>query len=501
MHCQNNIENQAVRQEAIEATLGRNPNAFKPKIDNSPLRLRDHGDQVEAVQVVGKHNKGCQCKKTGCLKKYCECFQAGIPCSDNCRCKDCRNYEGSEERSSLYHVGLNTMTHAQQAANAAICGTIGSSCYGAPALRRVGIFASMNGKFTQGSAYLQQENNHNASVVSLPVSAADTANILATQCPNYRSPLANILQLQDVKRLCSLLVVVSTEATKKTADIFSGIEDEISKPAEMNSLRAPIATSTQKQDCNERDICLSEEIAQDHFCMSQAQRYETSSSVSILDDKQYERPTSPATLALLCDERDSLFVEEGLQKGMACQPLSTSNGVYRYGSIEVYAEQEKLVLTNFHDFLSNLVILRTEDMSLGTTLTIEAGDEGKQPKIEIRDGNKRRDQPERPYPNGMVNLPAAETKEPLPLAVMGDTALGTSLMFETEDEAKQPNFEMKDGNERRDRSVDVVVSFPAAATKESSFLAVIGGMPSTPDRHLKIGLSNGSMESEIESMV
>lgn len=42
-NCQNNVENEAVRQEAVEATLGRNPNAFKPKIDSSPLRLRDHG--------------------------------------------------------------------------------------------------------------------------------------------------------------------------------------------------------------------------------------------------------------------------------------------------------------------------------------------------------------------------------------------------------------------------------------------------------------------------
>lgn len=34
--CCNNAENEATRQEAVEATLERNPNAFRPKIAPSP---------------------------------------------------------------------------------------------------------------------------------------------------------------------------------------------------------------------------------------------------------------------------------------------------------------------------------------------------------------------------------------------------------------------------------------------------------------------------------
>lgn len=62
------------------AILEINEEAFKPKI------------------LVEKHAKGCNCKKSNCLKKYCECYQAGLKCSELCKCEDCKNAKMKESR-------------------------------------------------------------------------------------------------------------------------------------------------------------------------------------------------------------------------------------------------------------------------------------------------------------------------------------------------------------------------------------------------------------------
>ncbi|XP_055824965.1 protein tesmin/TSO1-like CXC 5 isoform X2 [Solanum dulcamara] len=398
-NCLNNVSSEGARREAVEATLERNPNAFRPKIASSPHGAREKREEAGNGLVLPKHNKGCHCKKSGCLKKYCECFQANILCSENCKCMDCKNFEGSEERQALFHGDhANNMAYLQQAANAAITDAIGSSGYGSPPVNKKGkpqelFVGSKNKDPVHRLGQFQQENQIKASVPPSLLTAIPGPRIsnaaLGPSKLTYRSLLADLIQMHDIKELCSVLIVYTREAAKMLAD---------EKDASLKQAKCYREASYPYSGV--------EKVMPDD-CSTGIQAESMRVDESRLDsaDVSKEGSISPGTLALMCDEQDTIFT------AAAALPNDSTSLIYNtsfqlphgHGMAEIYPELERIVLAQTRDCLKKLITLG-EIKEKKCSSMVRDTDSGRQNNassngVAMNDSNNQ----EEPFSNGVAS--------------------------------------------------------------------------------------------------
>lgn len=123
-------------------------------------------------------------------------------------------------------------------------------------------------------------------------------------------------------------------------------------------MEVSLASSTREGNDCQRELDVQKTEVDDRSNVNRTDKMCTDEFGSDGADVQKGRPMSPGTLALMCDEQDTSFMASASPSGAAGLSRGTPlRSPFGQGMTEIYAEQERRVLTKFRETLQHLITL------------------------------------------------------------------------------------------------------------------------------------------------
>ncbi|XP_074382969.1 protein tesmin/TSO1-like CXC 5 [Apium graveolens] len=331
----------------------------RPPIKPESPRARPR-QTTEVKDGTPKKQKQCNCKHSRCLKLYCECFASGIYC-DGCNCVNCHNnVEDEDVRREAVEATLERNPNAfRPKIVSSPHGTrdnrnLVQLCLLLPPLlkKRKGQELLFGSTAKDPSTYRHPQFQQISQANNMRGPASSCVGNSAAPGPSksYRSLLEGIIQPEDFKQLCSVLVVYTGETGKIIED-----RNAAEKQAEVHR-ESSLTLSTQDRCRSQKEADAERSMIGDCSSANQTEKVMPDESSSDGADVPIGRPMSPGTLALMCDEQDTMFASS--QSGVMGHGGTTSSQLLQDQCMtEIYAEQERTILTNFRDCLNKLITL------------------------------------------------------------------------------------------------------------------------------------------------
>ncbi|OMO54070.1 hypothetical protein CCACVL1_28091 [Corchorus capsularis] len=383
--CCNNVENEDLRKAVAEIILERNPHAFKPKIASTPCSPQN-GDEATDAAPVGRNERGCHCKRSQCIKRYCECFQANVLCSTNCKCMDCKNFEACKDTMAAFgkndseseickksegcegiiatsprdngirklfkslkvSEGLNAVNHENSidtkihiqrntAATSNATGSLGQ-CLSQESRKRKHLELNLDEKDSLIESFygFQKVNNlknrcHSATISIEPTCHNINSAMMGSLRNPYRLMAADVYHLQDTSDINSgLAVLAEAAALAQSAKLFT---DKVDKADMKNEVERSYKNTLgdKENNCQWGPVHVQRNVSDDL-------------NVGFGANYGQEGRTLPPGTFNICNEKHEQFIKP-----------ASPNQILNCNINSVYAEQEKCVLTTFLDFLQKLV--------------------------------------------------------------------------------------------------------------------------------------------------